>query len=229
MISVASRCADVSIDATVQPPGRQALRRVDGTAHAHTVGSMARYDHSPTRLNDPITLDEAERIAENPKLLSKATIPHYAARVLLTIQRFTEDLQMLNRTLQRVQNSQRQLGPASTLDPRSAVRYLTLEQFAEVGDELLRQRVAHIRHIQDQATELRADLQRRLAAFQLRVQLLLDSEIDDATKQALVEALERIDTDVPEVPDLVGPEPARLSDTPERPDPEPSSLEDLFD
>jgi hypothetical protein len=167
---------------------------------------MARYDASPTRLNDPINLDEAEAIAANPNRLGKHGIEHYTQRVWLTLRTLTNDLQNLNRTIQRLQGSNQRLGTASTLDPRDAVKYLTLDQFAEMGDTLLQQRVAHIRHIQQEAETIRSEVQRQAASIKLRIQLLLDDpELPDAAKTSLKDSLERMPEDIIEVPDLIGP------------------------
>lgn len=164
---------------------------------------MAAYDHSPSRLEDPIDLDEAKALAENPKLLGRDLnrIGHYTQRVYYTLRAVRDQMTKLNWELQQLntQVSARR-GAPSTLDPRTAARYLTPEQLSELFEGHLRERVRHLALLEKEAKEIRSELIRMTAAIKLVLSSIEEDEAVPASVKSKLERVLRETGDPPEVP-----------------------------
>lgn len=115
----------------------------------HTVLTVATFEYNddPQRLDQYVTVDELTSLIEiDGKPFRKDTkrLLHFLNRVRTTLLAFRQQIQHLHRDVQAANIRATSIGTPTTLDPRSAARFLPPEEIAVLADEFIKQKLAAI-------------------------------------------------------------------------------------
>jgi len=152
------------------------------------------YDVSPNRLDELISIDEAEAIASaDPKAFGRdpRRVQHYLTRVGHTIRAYRGQVRQLHSDFQRANLAQARQLP-STLSPIDAVRYLTPEQLAAATDSAVAEKLEAAGRIEREASVLRSTAVARINEIKLVLGSLADDPtLPDPARAKLSQALDR--------------------------------------
>ena len=166
------------------------------------------YDAAPQRLDELVSIDEAESIAAaEPKQFAKdqRKVAHYTVRVAKTLKAYRNQIHQLHRDVQKSQLSSSQVGQASTLSPLDAVRYLTPEQFASVADSAIAAKISSASAAEQEARTKGALAISRINESKLLLSSLLDNpRLDEKTRVQLKNALDRFSASAEALGELEG-------------------------
>lgn len=153
------------------------------------------YIPDPSTRETPLAIEEIESlIAGGGRDLTKGrTIGHFLTRVWHTIRMYQERLNDLSKDVDRLAARQAvQPGLATTLNPRDAVQFLSLEEKAELADKTTRDYLARLHKILVNTERERAHITRYANALQVAVVgLLEDPLVPQNVKAALTSIAER--------------------------------------
>lgn len=190
--------------------------------------SGRRYDDSPQRLDEYVSIEEIDALLEDEgRFLAKdhRRTAHFLARVRLTLQAFRAQVQNLHRDVQTMQIRATSVGAPTTLDPRSAAKFLPPEEIAQLADELVAQKFAAIAAADQEVRATRADLLRKVNLLKFAVSTIVeDYSIPDDVREKVRKAFTApFEMEIPEATQEATPPPAAP------PAAAPSdSLDDLF-
>lgn len=204
-----------------------------------------RYDDSPHRLDEFVTVEELdELIADQGKHLAKdhRRTEHFLQRTVLTLQALRTQMQKLHRDVQSAQIRSSTVGAPTTLDPRSAARFLPPEELAALADELIKEKFAAMKQAEAELAASRAEMVRRVQMLKFAIATVEEDQSIPAATRDLVTSilrmpLDELDAHLAAV-GVHAPSPAPPADaqqfaaTPQPVPPEPaveSGLDDLFD
>lgn len=189
-----------------------------------------RYDDSPQRLDEYVTIDEVDALlGDDGKYLAKdhRRTAHFLHRVRLTLVGVRTQIQNLHRDVQAAQIRATSIGTPTTLDPRSAAKFLPPEELAQLGDELLRQKFEALAEADAENRETRAALLRKVNALKFAVSTIVeDYSLPEDVREKVNAAFA---TQLAQYPDEPAPvEQPTPPPTPTAPPPVADSLDDLF-
>lgn len=124
-----------------------------------TVSSVAsfEYDDSPERLDRYVDSDEVSSLIEldgKPFKKDVRRLVHFLTRVRTTILAYRQQIHNLHRDVQSANIRATSIGTPTSLDPRSAAKFLPPEEIATLADELIKQKFAAL---DSEAKNLEAD------------------------------------------------------------------------
>lgn len=137
----------------------------------------SRYDDSPQRLDEYVSVDEIDAIlTDEGKYLAKdhRRTAHFLHRVRLTLVAVRAQIQNLHRDVQAAQIRATSIGTPTSLDPRSAAKFLPPEELAQLGDELMRQKFDALTAADAEIKETRAALLRKVNALKFAVSTIVE-------------------------------------------------------
>jgi len=150
------------------------------------------YDDSPHRLDEYVSVDELTGLIEDEgKVLRKDTkrLIHFLTRVRNTLLAFRQQVQNLHKDVQAANIRATSIGTPTSLDPRSAARFLPPEEIAALADELIKEKLAALSTMEEDLTARRADLLKRLNSVKFVVETLAeDYSIPDDLRAKIVSA-----------------------------------------
>jgi hypothetical protein len=199
----------------------------------HTVLPVAafEYDDDPQRLDQYVSVDELTGLIDvegKPFRKDTKRLLHFLNRVRTTLLAFRQQIQHLHRDVQAANIRATSIGTPTSLDPRSAARFLPPEEIAVLADELIKQKLAAIADTERLAAQERADTLRRLNALKFAVSTVKeDYAIPSDVRARVAAAFEGVfDADTEESPTAPpAPEAPAGQGSPAGPD---ASLDDLF-
>lgn len=202
-------------------------------AATHTVSSVAafEYDDDPQRLDQYVSVDELTGLIDvegRPFRKDAKRLLHFLNRVRTTLLAFRQQIQHLHRDVQAANIRATSIGTPTSLDPRSAARFLPPEEIAVLADELIKQKLAAIADTERLTAQERADTLRRLNALKFAVSTVKeDYAIPSDVRSRVAAAFDGVFDGVPDEPPapLTSPETPDVQQSPAGPD---SSLDDLF-
>jgi hypothetical protein len=151
------------------------------------------YDDSPSRLDDPVDLDElVELIASDAKPFGRDArrFVHFLSRVEVSFRQHRQQIQLLHRDVQQANLRSASLGRPTTLDPATSAQYLPFEEVAKQFDQHMSQRLAIQERIELDVLAARAEAVRRVNAVKFVIEGILDDpDVDASTKERIVAAL----------------------------------------
>lgn len=171
------------------------------TAARDTPRCVEVYDDSPSRLDDPVDIDELSGlIRDEAKSFGRdhRRFLHFLQRLELSFRDHRRQMQLLHRDIQQANLRNASLGRPTTLDPATSAQYLPFEEVARQFDQHMHQRLAIQERIEQDAVAARAEAVRRVNAVKFVIETILDDpRVDDTTKTRIVSALSLL----PEDPD----------------------------
>jgi hypothetical protein len=136
-----------------------------------------RYDDSPQRLDTFVSVDEVDGLlADEGKQLAKDNrrTTHFLQRTRSTLLAVRAQIQALHKDVQLAQIRATSLGTPTTLDPRSAAKYLPPEELAQLGDALLKEKFEAMQKIEADLKADRAATLRQSASLKFAVATILE-------------------------------------------------------
>jgi cation transport regulator ChaB len=130
------------------------------------------YDDDPQRLDQYVSVDELTELIDvegKPFRKDSKRLLHFLNRVRTTLLAFRQQIQHLHRDVQAANIRATSIGTPTSLDPRSAARFLPPEEIAALADELIKQKLAAIADTERLAAQERTDTVRRLNALKFAV------------------------------------------------------------
>lgn len=205
-------------------------------AHLQAVPTMKvmagpQYDASPQRLDEYVQVDEVDALlTDDGRYLAKdhKRTAHFLARVKTTLVAFRAQVQQLHRDVQSMQIRTTSVGAPTSLDPRSAAKFLPPEELAALADALIQQKFAALAAAEAEQRATRADLLRKLNSLKFAVTTITeDFTLPDEVRERVRAAFHApLEADFPPAaPDAPAVPVARPADTGDAPD---ASLDDLF-
>ena len=193
---------------------------------------MNDYNASPSRLDDPVDLDELAALIESRgKAFGKdpKKVAHFVERVHATIVATRRQMQLLHRDVQQAQIRSNQVGRPTTLDPATAAQYLPFEEVAKQFDRHMLDRLAVQERIEEELRTNQREAVRRVNAVNFVVSgILEDPAIDDDVKQRISNGLTQLPDVADEPPTAPSPRNARPMMPPLPPDGKSGDLDALF-
>ena len=194
---------------------------------------MNDYNASPSRLDDPVDLDELTALIESRgKAFGKdpKKVAHFVERVHATIVATRRQMQLLHRDVQQAQIRSNQVGRPTTLDPATAAQYLPFEEVAKQFDRRMLDRLAVQERIEEELRTNGREAIRRVNAVNFVVSgILEDPAIDDSVKQRISDGLTQLPDIDNEPPAVLSPPAARPLTPPVPPSDQPCDLDALFE
>jgi hypothetical protein len=135
------------------------------------------YDDDPHRLDEYVSVDELTGLitAEGrPFYKDSKRLLHFLTRVRTTLLAFRQQIQNLHRDVQAANIRATSIGTPTSLDPRSAAKFLPPEEIATLADELVKQKLAAISASEEEVRSRRADLLRRLNSVKFAVETIAE-------------------------------------------------------
>lgn len=130
------------------------------------------YDDDPQRLDQYVSVDEVSGLLEiqgRPFRKDAKRLVHFLTRLRLTLLAFRQQVQHLHRDVQAANIRATSIGTPTSLDPRSAARFLPPEEIATLADELIKQKLSAIEQAERTVAAERADTLRRLNSLKFAV------------------------------------------------------------
>jgi hypothetical protein len=159
-----------------------------------------RYDDSPHRLDEFVTIDEVDALlADQGRYLARdyRRTEHFLQRVRTTLFGVRAQIQKLHRDVQASQARASVVGQPTTLDPRSAARFLPPEELASLGDELLREKFASMKRLEGDIRTERTELMRRVQLLKFSLATIAeDQELPDEVRQRVAAVFQHSLADV---------------------------------
>lgn len=184
------------------------------------------YDDDPHRLDEYVSVDEITGlITAEGRPFKKDTkrLLHFLNRVRTTLLAFRQQIQNLHKDVQAANIRATSIGTPTSLDPRSAAKFLPPEELAALADELIKQKLSAISSMEDDLAARRADLLRKLNSVKFTIETIAeDYSIPEDLRQRISSAF----SNLPDVPAAVpGPQPPAPQQEPPQTG---SDLDDLF-
>lgn len=150
------------------------------------------YDDAPHRLDEYVSVDEIDGLLNDEgKAFSKnpKRVLHFLSRVRNTLLAFRQQIQALHRDVQSANIRSTSIGTPTSLDPRSAAKFLPPEEIAALADELIREKLAALRTAEAEVAERRADVLRKANALKFALATIVeDYSIPESVRERVTAA-----------------------------------------
>jgi hypothetical protein len=161
-----------------------------------------RYDDAPYRLDEFVSIDEVNLLLQDQgKYLAKdyRRTEHFLHRVHTTLLGVRNQIQKLHRDVQAAQIRATTAGAPTTLDPRSAARFLPPEELAALADELIREKFSSLKRMEGELNQSRSEVTRRVqllkfALVSLEEDPAVPADVKDRVATAMRAPMADIDT-----------------------------------
>jgi len=186
------------------------------------------YDDDPQRLDQYVSVDEVSGLLEiqgRPFRKDTKRLVHFLTRLRLTLLAFRQQVQHLHRDVQAANIRATSIGTPTSLDPRSAARFLPPEEIAALADELIKQKLSAIEETERKVAAERADTLRRLNSLKFAVSSIQEDFAIPADVRARIATA--FDGEFDSLPSDPAPAPAPSDVQPSNE--ADSSLDDLFE
>jgi len=183
---------------------------------ALTVGSVAafEYDDAPEQLDRYVDSDEVTSLIEldgKPFKKDARRLVHFLTRVRTTLLAYRQQIHNLHRDVQAANIRATSIGTPTSLDPRSAAKFLPPEEIATLADELIKQKFAaldsEVKTLEaDRAEHLRRSNLLKFAVSSILEDYSLPAEVRDKVASAFEGVLDLTPAPVePSEPDTAPP------------------------
>ena len=153
-----------------------------------------KYDDSPQRLDAFVSVDEIDGLlADEGKQLAKDNrrTTHFLHRTRSTLLAVRAQIQALHKDVQLAQIRATSMGTPTTLDPRSAAKYLPPEELAQLGDALMKEKFEVMQKLESDLKAERATTLRQSASLKFAVATVLeDLMLPEAVRNKIAAAFE---------------------------------------
>jgi hypothetical protein len=159
------------------------------------VSRRERYNDDPTLAPVPLSVEEANALLDDPRILDKRDLPHLLRRVVATAVQVREVRVQYDAELRRRSEAMPRTGLRQTLSPEQAAKFLSPEQLEKLFDRFSQERLQALELLRQRAAEDYERLRQSVdEAVEALIHALAQPGIDDATRAKLRDALSRLRT-----------------------------------
>lgn len=166
------------------------------------------YDDSPLRLDEYVTIDELDGLLQDEGrqlLKQQKRLIHFLTRLRNTMLAFRQQIQSLHRDVQAANIRATSIGAPTSLDPRSAAKFLPPEELASLADELIKEKLVALKSLEEENSTRRADLLKKAASLKFALSTIMEDysisqEVRDKISNAFSNPLAQLESLAQEEP-----------------------------
>jgi hypothetical protein len=157
------------------------------------MGRRERYNDDPTLAPVPLSVEEANALLDDPRLIDKKDLPHLLRRVVATTVQVREVRLQYDAELRRRTSAVPKQGSRQTLSPEQAAKFLSPDQLEKLFDRFSQERLQALELLRQRAAEDYDRLRQSVdEAVEALIIALAQPGVAEDTKTALRDALSRL-------------------------------------